>query len=75
MILILVEAKREVKQYCLKDSCIERKAVASGQQRQAIRSHWQIENQLHHVRNVALQADACQTRSQAGMLPRFIAIR
>lgn len=33
-----------------------------------IRGHWQIENQLHHVRDMALQEDACRTRTQPGKL-------
>lgn len=38
---------------------------------QAIRGHWQIENQCHHVRDVALQEDACRTRVQPGILARL----
>lgn len=38
---------------------------------QAIRGHWQIENQFHHVRDVALQEDACRTRTQPGILARL----
>ena len=34
---------------------------------QAIRSHWAIENQLHHVLDTALAEDACRIRCNPGV--------
>ena len=36
-----------------------------------VRSHWHIENRLHHVRDVTLGADACRVRS--GTSPEVLA--
>lgn len=40
----------------------------------AIRGHWSIENQNHHVRDVALFEDACRIRQQPGILARLRSI-
>lgn len=40
----------------------------------AIRGHWGIENQNHHVRDVALFEDACRIRVQPGILARLRSI-
>lgn len=45
--------------------------LTARQAQEAIRGHWQIENQLHHVRDVALQEDACQTRIQPAIAARL----
>jgi hypothetical protein len=37
----------------------------------AIRGHWSIENQNHHVRDVALREDHCSTRTRPGILARL----
>jgi predicted transposase YbfD/YdcC len=37
----------------------------------AIRGHWSIENQNHHVRDVALREDHCSTRTKPGILARL----
>lgn len=47
-------------------------AVLSAEQFQrAIRGHWSIENQNHHVRDVVLFEDACRIREQPGILARL----
>ncbi len=38
---------------------------------QYVRDHWLIENQLHYVRDVTLQEDACRVRS--GNAPQVLA--
>lgn len=40
----------------------------------AIWGHWCIENQNHHVRDVALFEDACRIREQPGILARLRSI-
>jgi predicted transposase YbfD/YdcC len=40
----------------------------------AIRGHWSIENQNHHVRDVVLFEDACRIREQPGILARLRSI-
>ena len=40
----------------------------------AIRGHWSIENQNHHVRDVVLFEDACRVREQPGILARLRSI-
>lgn len=40
----------------------------------AIRGHWCIENQNHHVRDVTLFEDACRVREQPGILARLRSI-
>jgi predicted transposase YbfD/YdcC len=37
----------------------------------AIRGHWCVENQNHHVRDVTLREDHCRTRHKPGVLARL----
>jgi predicted transposase YbfD/YdcC len=49
--------------------------VLSAEQFQgAIRGHWSVENQNHHVRDVVMFEDACRTRAQPGILARLRSI-
>jgi predicted transposase YbfD/YdcC len=48
--------------------------LEAGQFQTAIRGHWGIENQNHHVRDVVLFEDACRIREQPGILARLRSI-
>lgn len=37
----------------------------------AIRGHWHVENQNHHVRDVTLREDHCRARHKPGVLARL----
>lgn len=40
----------------------------------AIRGHWSVENQNHHVRDAVMLEDACRMRAQPGILARLRSI-
>ncbi len=67
--IVLVEAKREVSGT---ESSRERRyfisslAADAKETLRAVRSHWQIENSLHWVLDVAFQEDACQIKAANG---------
>lgn len=48
--------------------------LSASQCQHAIRGHWSIENQLHYVRDVALEEDACRVRHRPGILARIRSI-
>jgi predicted transposase YbfD/YdcC len=49
-------------------------ALSAEQFQNAIRGHWAIENQNHHVRDVAMFEDACRNREQPSILARMRSI-
>ena len=49
-------------------------ALSAEQFQGAIRGHWSVENQNHHVRDVVMFEDACRTRAQPGILARLRSI-
>jgi predicted transposase YbfD/YdcC len=49
-------------------------ALSAEQMHGAIRGHWSIENQNHHVRDVVLFEDASSVREQPGILARLRSI-
>jgi predicted transposase YbfD/YdcC len=49
-------------------------ALSASQFQGAIRGHWSIENQNHHVRDVVMLEDACRIREQPGILARLRSI-
>ena len=49
-------------------------ALSAEQFQGAIRGHWSVENQNHHVRDVVMFEDACRTREQPGILARLRSI-
>lgn len=46
-------------------------ALSAAQFQDAIRGHWSVENQNHHVRDVVMGEDACRVRQQPGILARL----
>ena len=49
-------------------------ALSAEQFQGAIRGHWSVENQNHHVRDVVMFEDACRIRAQPGILARLRSI-
>lgn len=49
-------------------------ALSAQQFQTAIRGHWAVENQNHHVRDVVMFEDACRVREQPGILARLRSI-
>lgn len=49
-------------------------ALSAVQFQGAIRGHWAVENQNHHVRDVVMFEDACRVRQQPGILARLRSI-
>lgn len=49
-------------------------ALSAQQFQGAIRGHWSVENQNHHVRDVVMLEDACRIREQPGILARLRSI-
>ena len=49
-------------------------ALSAAQFQGAIRGHWAVENQNHHVRDVVMGEDACRVREQPGILARLRSI-
>lgn len=46
-------------------------ALSAAEAAKAIRAHWQIENALHHVRDVGMGEDASQIRKSAGVFAQL----
>ena len=67
--IVMVEAEREV---IGKETSCERRYFISSlcanaeESLRAVRSHWQIENSLHWVLDVAFREDACQIKAESG---------
>ncbi len=49
-------------------------ALSAQQFQGAIRGHWSVENQSHHVRDVMMLQDACRIRKQPDILARLRSI-
>ncbi len=67
--IIMVEAEREVigkETSCERRFFISSLCAAAKESLRAVRSHWQIENSLHWVLDVAFREDACQIKSENG---------
>lgn len=47
------------------------RVLSAQQAHQAVRTHWSIENALHHVRDVAMGEDACRIRTQPGVFAQL----
>ena len=47
------------------------KCMSAAQFQKAIRGHWSIENNNHHVRDTTLQEDACRVHTEPGVLARI----
>lgn len=47
------------------------KCMSAAEFQKAIRGHWTIENNNHHVRDTTLQEDACRVRTEPGVLARI----
>ena len=67
--MVMVEAIREVigkETSCERRYFISSLAAKAKENLRAVRSHWQIENSLHWVLDVAFQEDACQIKAENG---------
>ncbi len=67
--IVMVEAEREVvgkEVSCERRYFISSLSANAKETLHAVRSHWQIENSLHWVLDVAFQEDACQIKAENG---------